>query len=119
MSTGNNLKDCFIHFEDMTCATANKAAIELELLLRKKINEDIEINIINDNETNMDLGSILVLVFESGIAKNVLEGVINGILNYIRKSGNSVVIETPNGKVTVTGEMCNSVSVSDLLSKLI
>ena len=101
-------QELFVKFEGLDLGRANKAATEMRQYLLEIAGDNAQIEIRKDNPQTQDLGSVLVLV----LGTPVLVAIAKGIRDFIAKSGDSVIIATPNGKVIARGSAASNIDIA-------
>jgi hypothetical protein len=107
-------QEILVKFEGLDAAKANKAAVELRQRLLRIADPGTRIEIRKDDPNTQDLGATLVLV----LGTPAIIALVKGIRDFIAKTGDAVVIETPNGRVVARGSAADNINVAKTVDAL-
>jgi hypothetical protein len=94
----NNNQTFNIRFENVSAAEASQKASQLRAILLD-LSPDASAEVIKDNQSTQDFGTVLVLVL--GTPAVVI--IAKGIADYLSRVGGTITIEDKNGKVIAKG----------------
>lgn len=103
-----------VRFESSSPAHANRAAGELRRFIRSAAAGGVEVEVHKDDRETQDLGSTLVVL----LGTPALVAVARGIRDYVAKTGDRVVIETPDGTVVARGDAAQELDVAAAVAAL-
>lgn len=103
-----------VRFEGLNLASANKKAIELRQQLLQILKDNARIETKKENPDTQDFGATLVLI----LGTPAILAAFKGIRDFIGKYGDSVVIETPDGRVVARGNAAKNIDVAKTVTAL-
>jgi len=103
-----------ISFDGLSDADANRAAAELRGLLLD-VDDTVEVSIRRDNPDTQDVGATLVLLFGSGAAVAIAEG----IRAFLAKRGTYITIKGVDGmEIVASGEAASRLDAPALVDAI-
>jgi hypothetical protein len=102
-----------IQFPELTRAEASVAASELAAELDGLCN-DLEVRLVRLDEATQDLGTAIALVLGAPAAVIVARG----IASFLSKRGTTASIETPHGRIVLTGDAVSSKPLIEIVRAL-
>jgi hypothetical protein len=103
-----------ISFEDTTPAKRNQAASDLRRAVEHRAGNDVAIRVEKDDPSTQDMGATLVLLFGTGAAIAIAEG----LKAYLAKAGSSIAIRTRGGEVFLQGDAVKGMDVAAIVAEL-
>jgi hypothetical protein len=102
-----------IQFPELTAAEASIAASDLAAEL-SGLCQDLELRLIRLDEATQDLGTGIALVLGAPAAVIVARG----IATFLSKRGTTASIETPRGRIVLTGDAVSSRPLVEIVKAL-
>jgi hypothetical protein len=102
-----------VQFEELTAAEASIAARELSVDLHA-LWPDLEIELVRVDEATQDLGTAVALV----LGAPAVVVVARGIASFLAKRGTTARIETPHGRIMLTGDAVSSRQLVEIVMAL-
>jgi hypothetical protein len=102
-----------VYFQELTAAEASIAANELAADL-DALWPDLDIKLVRVNEATQDLGTAVALV----LGAPAVVVVARGIANFLAKRGTTARIETPHGRIVLTGDAVSSRQLVEIVKAL-